>query len=124
MAGLRELGAEVCEIPFIEIHPPRSFKSLDDSLKLVGEYQWLILTSVNGVQAIFDRMAQLNIAKHALAGLKIVAIGPATCSAIEREGLKVDITPKEYVTESSSTRFPTEFAANGFYSAAPRSPVT
>ncbi len=98
--GLRQLGAEVYEIPFIEIRPPRSYKSLDDSLNLAAEYQWLILTSVNGVRAFFDRMAHLNIPKRALGHMKIVAIGPATRAAIEREGLKVAITPKEYVAEA------------------------
>jgi uroporphyrinogen-III synthase len=97
---LRELGAEVYEIPFIEIRPPRSFKSMDESLKLVAEYEWLILTSVNGVHAMFERMEQLNIPRRALAHLNIAAIGPATRAAIEREGLKVAVTPKEYVAES------------------------
>ncbi len=99
-SGLRALGAEVCEIPFIEIRPPRSFKAMDESLKLVGEYEWLILTSVNGVRAMFDRMALLNIPKRVLAHLNIAAIGPATRAAIEREGLKVAVTPKEYVAEA------------------------
>ncbi len=99
-AGLRKLGAEVYEIPFIEIRPPRSYKNLDESLTLAAEYQWLILTSVNGVRAVFDRMTVLNIPRRALAHMNIVAIGPATRSAIEREGLKVAITPKEYVAES------------------------
>jgi uroporphyrinogen-III synthase len=98
--GLRALGAEVYEIPFIEIRPPRSFKSLDESLKLVGEYEWLILTSANGVRAMFDRMALLNLPKRTLAHLNIAAIGPATRAAIEQEGLKVAVTPKEYVAES------------------------
>jgi uroporphyrinogen-III synthase len=98
--GLRALGAEVSEIPFIEIRPPRSYKSLDESLKLVGEYEWLILTSVNGVRAMFDRMALLNIPKRMLSHLNIAAVGPATRAAIEREGLKVAVTPKEYVAES------------------------
>jgi uroporphyrinogen-III synthase len=98
--GLRALGAEVHEIPFIEIRQPRSFKSLDESLTLVGEYEWLILTSVNGVRAMFDRMARLNLPKRTLAHLNIAAIGPATRAAIEREGLKVAVTPKEYVAES------------------------
>jgi uroporphyrinogen-III synthase len=98
--GLRELGAEVLEIPFIEIRPPRSFKPLDESLALVGEYEWLILTSVNGVQALFERMSLLNIPRRVLSHLKIAAIGPATRAAIEREGLKVELTPKKYVAES------------------------
>jgi uroporphyrinogen-III synthase len=98
--GLRALGAGVVEIPFIEIRPPRSYKGLDESLKLVSEYEWLILTSVNGVRAMFDRMALLNIPKRVLAHLNIVAIGPATRAAIEREGLKVAVCPKEYIAES------------------------
>jgi uroporphyrinogen-III synthase len=98
--GLRELGAEVYEIPFIEIRPPRSYKSLDESLKLVTEYEWLILTSVNGVHAMFERMALLNIPKRVLSHINIAAIGPATRKAIEHEGLKVAVTPREYVAES------------------------
>jgi uroporphyrinogen-III synthase len=99
-AGLTALGAEVYEIPFIEIRAPRSYKSLDDSLKLVAEYEWLILTSANGARAMFDRMALLNIPKRVLAHLQIAAIGPATRKAVEQEGLKVAVTPKEYVGES------------------------
>ncbi len=99
-SGLRELGAEVYEIPFIEIRPPRSYKSLDESLKLVTEYEWLILTSVNGVHAMFERMALLNIPKRVLSHINIAAIGPATRKAIEHEGLKVAVTPREYVAES------------------------
>jgi uroporphyrinogen-III synthase len=98
--GLRELGAEVYEIPFIEIRPPRSYKAMDESLRLLGEYEWLILTSVNGVQALFERMDALNIPRGALARLQIAAIGPATRKAIEREGLSVAVMPKEYVAES------------------------
>lgn len=98
--GLRALGAEVMEIPFIEIRPPRSYKSLDESIKLVNEYEWLILTSVNGVHAMFDRMAALNIPRRVLTHLHIVAIGSATRAAIEKEGLRVAIMPKEYVAES------------------------
>lgn len=98
--GLRDLGAEVLEIPFIEIRPPRSFKAINEALKLISEYEWLILTSVNGVEALFERMTKLNVPKSALAHLRIAAIGPATKAAIEKQGLKVEVTPKEYVAES------------------------
>jgi uroporphyrinogen-III synthase len=98
--SLRDLGAQVLEIPFIEIRPPRSYKALNSSITLIGEYDWLILTSVNGVNAMFERMAKLNVSTKALERLKIVAIGPATRNAIEKRGLKVAITPKEYVAES------------------------
>ncbi|MFB3814066.1 MAG: uroporphyrinogen-III synthase [Terriglobales bacterium] len=97
---LRALGATVVEIPFIEIRKPRSFKPLDNALRRHAEYDWLILTSVNGVTALWERLRKLRIASSDLAHLKIAAIGPATRKAIEAEGLPVEAVPKEYVAES------------------------
>ena len=116
-AELRKRGAEVIEIPFIEIRKPKSFRPLDAALKSLGTYDWLILTSVNGVEAMWERGEHLRLlrpwksgpsgprseAKHngALApALRIAAIGPATKKAIEQRGVKVDVVPKEYVAES------------------------
>ena len=97
---LRAEGANVMEIPFIEVRPPRSYKQMDDALRLITEYEYLILTSVNGVHALFERMEKLGIPKRRLLPLNIVAIGPATRGAIEKEGLPVAVMPKEYVAES------------------------
>ena len=98
--GLRALGAEVLEIPFIEIRPPRSYAGLDAALRGLARYDWLILTSVNGVEAFFERAETWQVPASALAHLKIAAIGPATKGAIERQGLAVEVMPKEYVAES------------------------
>ncbi len=99
-SALRELGCEVIEIPFIEIRKPSSYRPLDVVLEDLAAYDWLILTSVNGVQALFDRMARKKLAPATLARLKIAAIGPATRKAIEENGLRVTVTPREYVAES------------------------
>jgi uroporphyrinogen-III synthase len=120
---LRKLGATVLEIPFIEIRKPRSFGPLDSALQNLTSYDWLILTSVNGVEAMSERLAKLQLGDRvlreghdssravkrkrgdaALAAkgrrLRIAAIGPATKKAIEQRGVKVDVVPKEYVAES------------------------
>jgi uroporphyrinogen-III synthase len=99
-AGLRELGADVLEIPFIEIRRPRSYKALDSALKNLAEYDWLILTSVNGVDALWERLRKLQIAGKPMLHLKVAAIGPATAQAMERYGVRVNVVPKEYVAES------------------------
>ena len=99
-SGLRELGAEVFEIPFIEIRKPRSYKPLDSALKKLRDYDWLILTSVNGVDAFWERLHKLRLTKRQLKHLKIAAIGPATKKAIEKRGVKVSVVPEEYVAES------------------------
>jgi len=98
--ALRKLGATVLEIPFIEIRKPRSFKPLDSALQNVARYDWLILTSVNGVEALWGRLAKLRLTKKHLKHVRVAAIGPATKKAIEQRGRKVDIVPKEYVAES------------------------
>jgi uroporphyrinogen-III synthase len=97
---LRDLGAEVIEIPFIEIRKPRSYKPLDKALQKLADYDWLILTSVNGVDALWERLRSLRLTKRNLRHLHIAAIGPATRKAIEKRGGKVDIVPEEYVAES------------------------
>jgi uroporphyrinogen-III synthase len=97
---LREVGARVLEIPFIEIRKPQSFAPLDAALRSLESYDWLILTSVNGVKALFERVERLKLKPAVLAKLKVTAIGPATKAAIEERGLKVHVTPKEYVAEA------------------------
>jgi uroporphyrinogen-III synthase len=121
-AELRKRGAEILEIPFIEIRKPRSFRPLDAALKNLDTYDWLILTSVNGVEAMWARIKKATLrsatlelpwdsassgprssgkSSRALAtGLRIAAIGPATKKALEQRGIKVDVMPKEYIAES------------------------
>ena len=99
-AELRQLGASVIGIPFIEIRKPRSFQRLDEALRNLAAYDWLILTSANGVEAMWERMGKLGITKRATRHLHVAAIGPATRKAIEQRGLAVDVMPNEYVAES------------------------
>jgi uroporphyrinogen-III synthase len=99
-SGLRALGADVIEIPFIEIRKPHSYKPLDTALKNIAKYDWLILTSVNGVDAIADRIRNLHLDRGALRHLQVAAIGPATRTRIEALGFKVAVVPKRYVAES------------------------
>jgi len=96
---LRKLGATVLEIPLIEIRKPRSFKPLDSALRNLDGYDWLILTSANGVEAMWERLAKLRLKKN-FEHLSVAAIGPATKKAIEQHGIHVDVVPKEYVAES------------------------
>ena len=98
-----QAGREVIEIPFIEIRKPRSFKPLDAALKNLDGYDWLILTSVNGVEAMWDgclRSCDSERKAESRSAGSIAAIGPATKKAIEQRGAKVDVVPKEYVAES------------------------
>src|SRR5215469_9905384 len=97
---LRDLGAEVIEIPTIEIRSAGSSAALEHALIKIDHYDTLILTSVNGVERLFDRYNRLGLPIEDMKHLLVVAIGPATAAAIQSEGLGVSIVPEKYVAES------------------------
>ncbi len=97
---LRALGATVIEIPSIEIRPPRSYEALDNAIADIASYDWLVLTSVNGVQALLERVGHAGLSPEHLAQVRIAAIGPATRRVIESRGLTVALMPRQYIAES------------------------
>jgi uroporphyrinogen-III synthase len=99
-SALAALGANVIEIPAIEILPPESFEPLDAALRSLPIYGWLIVTSANTVRVLCERMAALGVDASAFSHLKIAAVGSATAHALEEAGLSVALVPPEYVAES------------------------
>jgi uroporphyrinogen-III synthase len=97
---LRRRGAEVIEIPTIEITSAGSLGPLDNALIKIDHYDTLILTSVNGVEVLFERYNKLGLPIVDMQHLMVVAIGPATARAIQSEGVGVSIVPEKYVAES------------------------
>lgn len=97
---LAAAGAIPLSVPVIAIAPPQSFQPLDKALAKIQSYDWLLLTSVNGVEALRLRMKKLDIDAGLLRRLGVCAIGPATRAAAESLGLKVTLVPDEYVAEA------------------------
>jgi len=97
-AGLLEsLGAEVVFAPTIVIRPPEDFGPVDAALARIGEFDWLVFTSANGVRHFMDRMEHTGRDARALGGVKIATIGPATTDALQEYRLQADL-------ESSASR--------------------
>ncbi len=80
-ADLEALGAEVVQAPTIEIRPLEDFETLDDTLRRLSEFDWLVFTSANGVRHLLDRLESVGMDLRALGSVKLAAIGPATASA-------------------------------------------
>jgi len=97
---LSEKGADVIEFPTIRIEPLKSYKEIDAEIKNLPGYDWLIFTSVNGVDHFFQRLFAAKKDVRSLANIKLAAIGPTTQEALENKGLLVDLLPKEFVAES------------------------
>jgi uroporphyrinogen III methyltransferase/synthase len=98
---LERLGGGVIELPAIRIDPlPVALPSLDD-------VDWLVLTSANGVAALFDHgLTPAGLDARALAGIRVAAIGPGTAAALAGYGVRADLVPERYVAEALLDAFP------------------
>ncbi|MEK6815288.1 MAG: uroporphyrinogen-III C-methyltransferase [Nitrospirota bacterium] len=105
---LVSLGADVLECPTIEIAPPDSFALLDKAIERIAAYHVVIFTSVNGVARFFERLWGAGKDARVLEGAKIAAIGPATGEAIEKWGVRPDLTAKVFQAEGVLDVLPRE----------------
>lgn len=97
--AIEALGGEAWEFPTIEIAPPSERAYLMKAFAELQSFQWLIFTSVNGVDAFFAELRNQGRDIRDLVGLELVAIGPATQAALETRGLRVAFVPEEYRAE-------------------------
>jgi len=105
---LSDLGAECIECPTIETVPPDDAKPLDTAIDDLSSYEWLIFTSVNGVNFFFNRLFEKNKDVRALNHVHTAVIGPATAKRLFDFGLKSDIVPESYRAESVVKAFAQE----------------
>jgi uroporphyrinogen III methyltransferase/synthase len=97
--ALETAGADVIACPTIEIVPPSSWAPLDGAIQQLEAYDWIVLTSVNGVAMFFERMRALRRDVRMLHRAKIAAVGPETAAALEARGVMVDVVPEEFRAE-------------------------
>ena len=96
---LTKEGANPIHFPTIQIVPPSSWRDLDAAMKRLEDYEWLIFTSANGVAFFFERLAAKGKDIRDLKGVKICCIGPATARQIQEKGIRVDLVPREFISE-------------------------
>lgn len=103
---LQQQGATVLEMPAIEIMPPSSWEWLDQAIAQLEQFDWLILTSTNGVDYFFERLTAQGQTSTALQTLKIAVVGQKTAAALSRYGRAADFIPPNYVADSLVAHFP------------------
>ena len=103
---LQEEGATVIEMPTLEITPPSSWEELDRAIAHLSDFDWLILTSSNGVDYFFERLEAQNQDARALAGVKIAVVGKKTAQSLKQQGLQPDFIPPDFVADSLIEYFP------------------
>lgn len=96
---LQAQGARTILFPTIKIVPADDVTKLDHAVDDIEKYQWIAFTSGNGVRFFFDRLLVRRDIRD-LKGISICAIGPATAEQIAGRGIRVNVVPKEFISES------------------------
>lgn len=109
-ARLRDLGAEVLHFPAIAIGPPASTEELDQALRNLRSFAWVVFASANAVDWTFERMAALDIAAEAMVAPRLAAVGPATAEALRRRVRKPDLVPADARGEALAAALAPEVA--------------
>jgi len=100
VSQLTKLGAHCIEIPTIKIIPAEDTAPLKKAIDHLNHYDWLVLTSVNGVKFFFDTLFDMGKDVRALGHLKFACIGPVTKERLADYGIISDILPETYRAES------------------------
>jgi len=100
---LAELGAEVLIQPAIRIEPPHDWTPLDDSLRQLHTFDWIVFSSANGVMFFLNRLRQLGRDWRALGHCRLAAIGPGTARALAAYGFHADLQPQRYTADDLAT---------------------
>ncbi|MDQ3957985.1 MAG: uroporphyrinogen-III synthase [Actinomycetota bacterium] len=97
-ALLEREGAAVVEMPVISIADPGSWKDLDQSIRLMAEgfFKWVIFTSTNAVEKLFERLAHASLDARALGRAKVAAVGAGTARVLAGHGIVADLVPEEF----------------------------
>ncbi len=105
-ARLQQAGANTIEMPTLEIGPPSSWEALDNAITNLSDFGWLILTSTNGIDYFFERLAAQGKDARALAGVKIAVVGDKTAQSLKQRCLQPDFIPPNFVADSLVEHFP------------------
>ena len=103
---LQQEGATVIEMPALVITPPSSWDNLDRAIANLADFDWLILTSSNGVDSFFERLLNQGKDTRALAGIKIAVVGKKTATSLKQYSLQPDFIPPNFVADSLVEHFP------------------
>ncbi|MGJ3245801.1 MAG: uroporphyrinogen-III C-methyltransferase [Elainellaceae cyanobacterium] len=103
---LRDYGATVIDMPALEIGPPSSWADLDQAIAHLETFDWLILTSGNGVNAFFERLLHQGKDARDLSGIKVAVVGKKTAATLRQRGIQPDFIPPDFVADSLIAHFP------------------
>lgn len=111
---LRELGAQVIEVPTIEFSEPGNWCEVDGAIADIHSFDWLVLTSTNGTDRFFERLFKQGRDVRALGKIKIATIGAATSARVREWHLNVDREATNRTSEGLLAAFGADLSGQRF----------
>ena len=96
---LEGLGAKVIHVPTIEFIPPDDLAPLDNAIRRLEEYDWIIFTSSNAADFFIKRLRESRSGVSLLGTASVCAIGTATARALEEAGIRANVVAQESTSE-------------------------
>lgn len=107
---LEDKGATVLEMPALVIKAPSTWQPLDQAIGYLDSFDWLILTSANGVEYLFQRLSELGKNKNHLDNTKIAVVGKKTAKFLRQYQLSPNFIPPDFIADSLVANFPESLA--------------
>ena len=105
-----ELGGDPVLLPTIAILPPADWSEVDACLRHLGDYDWIVFTSANGVRQLFGRLWSTGGDARRLGRAKLAAIGSGTAAALAEFHLQADLVPESFRAEALAEALKPEVA--------------
>ncbi len=111
--NLEGMGARVLQCPTIRVEPLPYSPELDAQIAMLWKKEWIIFTSVNGVEMFWNKLGELRCDARAFGPAMVAAIGPATVAALKVRGINPDFVPDSSISENVAQGLIERGAAKG-----------
>ncbi len=110
--SLRKVGFEAVSVDTLSFLPPSDWSGVDDALRRLHEYDWLVFTSKVGARFFVRRMGKLLLETQWRGKPAVAAVGAGTRESLTSAGIKVDFTPSKFLTRKLASELPTDRGRN------------
>jgi uroporphyrinogen III methyltransferase/synthase len=102
---LEQAGAETVEFPHLEVAPPADFRPMDEAIRELAAFDWLVFSGSNCVTNFLDRLDALPVNRDILEQVRLAAIGTGAAGKLRQAGLRLDYTPQQHTAQAVAKGF-------------------
>lgn len=95
---IEQFGGKVMELPVIQFVLPKDLKPLEKAISNIQQFDWILLTSTNGVKFFGEQLKQFQLSYPQLSS-KIGVVGPRTAEVLKEWGREANLVAEDFKAE-------------------------